>query len=147
MTIITRAGTVDDIDWLIGELHEFDKFAGYNLFQDEAYARLALKDLLEKHVCFVAISDDGRRLGFIAGFDNPHPFNPHKRCLSEMFWWVSSAHRGTRAGALLLNRFVMYGRQNCHWVTMSLEHCSPVSARHLTKRGFSLRETSYLLEV
>lgn len=141
------------MDWLIVQLKAFDKFAGYkrSLIEDETYARAALKQLVNEHIVFIAeqdwIKQGPERLGFIAGYRTPHPFNPHLRVLTESFWWVAPEHRKTRAGLLLLNEFEAYGRRYCDWVVMTLEHHSPVHPRHLTNRDFVPREQSYLLEV
>lgn len=167
MTITIRTAREHDMDWLIVQLRAFDKFAGYkrSLIEDEHYARKALKQLIADHVVFIADADPALthatlaelgvcrcarnpiRLGFIAGYKTPHPFNPRLRVLTENFWWVAPEHRKTRAGLLLLNEFEAYGRRCCDWIVMTLEHHSPISDRHLTKRGFVAREQSYLVEV
>lgn len=136
------------MDWLLVQLRAFDKFAGFkrSLMEDDAHARAALLDMLEKHVAFIAEDPAGQRLGFIAGYKSGHPFNPHLRVLTESFWWVAPEHRGSGAGHALLNEFDAYGRRYCDWTIMTLEHHSPVSPRHLIKRGYMPREQSYLLE-
>ena len=141
------------MDWLFGQLQEFDKFAGYkrSLMEDTAYARLALKQMIEEHVCLIAFAENpaiyDQPVGFISGWRTPHPFNPRISVLTECFWWVAKAHRGGRAGLMLLDAFESIGRKYCDWVVMTLEHHSPVSEKHLFKRGFVAREKSYLVEV
>lgn len=161
MTITVRTAAARDMEWLMIQLRAFDQFAGYkrSLIEDEAHAWRGLKQLVDDHVVFIAESQCGHvpgdcagcaaRLGFIAGYKTPHPFNPRLRVLTESFWWVAPERRGESGGAglLLLNEFEAYGRRYCDWTIMTLEHHSPVNARHLTKRGFFPREQSYLLEV
>ena len=149
MAITVRTAAERDAQWILGQLHVFDKFAGYkrSLIEDETHAHSALLNMLEKHVAFIAEDETGQRLGFIAGYKTPHPFNPRLRVLTESFWWVAPEHRGSGAGLLLLNEFEDYGRRCCDWAIMTLEHHSPVNPRHLIKRGFVPREQSYVLEV
>lgn len=146
------------MDWLMGQLREFDAFAGHkrSLIEDEDYARRALKVLVDDHFCAIAedaqlaeneLYADRARMGFIAGYRTPHPFNPRIRVLTESFWWVTAEHRGSGAGRVLLNEFDEYARRYCDWAIMTLEHHSPVNPRHLTKRGYLPREQSFLLEV
>lgn len=143
-----RRATADDIGWLTGELRAFSRFYGTDkpLFGDEAHVAATLPILVRDHLVLIAESPTDR-LGFIGAIVTPHMFNPQIRTLVEMFWWVSEAHRGTRAAVLLLDAYLAYGRENADWVTMALEHHSPVSDKHLIKRGFRCRERSYLLEV
>lgn len=149
MTITVRAGAERDSQWLMTQLRAFDKFAAHkhSLVVDEDYALAALKMMLDEHVCFIAEDAAGQRLGFIAGYKTPHPFNPRLRVLSEAFWWVAEDHRGSGAAGALLDEFEAYGRRYCDWTVMTLEHHSPVNPRHLVRRGFLPREQSYLLEV
>lgn len=103
--------------------------------------------MIDRHVVFIADSKDAKPIGFVGGYSIPHPFNPDIKLLSEMFWWVSEEHRGSRAGLMLLNAFTSYGKEHADWVTMAIEHNSPINERALTKRGYKLQERSYLLEV
>ena len=154
MTITLRPAGEKDMEWLMIQLRDFDKFAAFkrSLVEDDAYARLALKALVDDHVCYIAVGDaprqGGVRMGFIAGFVTPHAFNPRIRVLTEAFWWVPSEFRHSRAGLTLLNEFVKQGRERgCDWITFSLEHKSPVRPETLTRRGFAVKEQSFLLEV
>ncbi len=162
MTITLRAAAAQDMDWLMVQLRAFDQFASYkrSLVEDDAHARLALKHLVENHVCIIAEGSTCEhvgdcpggtpclnRLGFIAGYRAPHPFNPKINVLNESFWWVSPEHRKTRAGIMLLDQFTDIGKRLGDWVVMTLEHHSPVADRHLTKRGYVPREQTFLLEV
>lgn len=158
MTIRVRAAGENDLDWLMTQLHEFNAFAAHkrSLIEDDGYAMMALRQLVNEHVCFIAedmqhatnpLYEHRARLGFIAGYKTPHLFNPKIRVLTESFWWVAEEHRGSGAALALLNEFEAYGRRYCDWAIMTLEHHSPVNPRHLTRRGFLPREQSFLLEV
>lgn len=144
-----RPANQGDLDWLVGELREFDKFYGAkkSLFGDEGYVRNALLLTMKKHLLLVAVKDGLSPVGFISGFINEHFFNPSIRVLSELFWWVMPAHRRTMAGSMLLNEFIKHGEKNADWITFTLEHKSPVNERIFLKRGFNLQEKIYLKEV
>lgn len=148
MKVEVRRATLTDIPWLLIQIAAFEKFAGFKrkLMADKAHARRVLAGMISNHV--VLIAHKGReRQGFIAGFDQPHPFNPDIRVLTEAFWWVDERSRGSRAGAMLLMEFEILGRAVADWIIFSLEHHSPVHETHFTKRGFRLVEKAYLLEV
>jgi hypothetical protein len=119
----------------------------YKLFpKDEKHIEGVMIKCVEDHLAYIAVSGDVR-MGFITGLMHEHLYNPDIVCLSEMFWWVQEEYRGTRAGSMLLNKFVEYGKEHCDWVSLALETNSPVDPKHLVKRGFKHLETNYLLEV
>lgn len=149
--IIIRRADPTDIPWLLDQLRAFDRFFGskHSLFPGEGEARAVLTALITDHCFFIAQNDV--RTGFIAGTIGPHPFNPKVTVLTELFWWVVPAHRGSTAGARLLHEFEEYGRRHADWVIMTLEEqtialnlIDPVS---LERRGFKPKERSYLLEI
>lgn len=145
-----RPATFDDADWLLMELRDFSRFFGTrrSLFpDDERTALLGLSHLIRKEPIFVAEASDGERVGFVAGTLAPHPFNPEIMVLTELFWWVTTEHRGSSAGARLLEKFINYGREHADWINLTLEANSPINPATLERRGFRLRERSYLLEV
>lgn len=146
--VTVRHAEERDIDWLVGQLRNFSLAAETKrqLFEDEAYARTSLSGMVRDHLVLVA-EEPGRRMGFIAGLAAPHPYNPRIMVLSEAFWWVDPAARGTRAGAMLLSQYVAWGREHCDWITMTLERSSPVRDESLTRRGFVPQERSFLMEV
>lgn len=133
---------------MVGELREFSAFFGSKkpLFESADVARAGLICMMAHHLVLVA-ERDGALVGFIAGMVTPHPYNAKIRVLSETFWWVTPAARGTRAGAVLLVAFVTWGKANVDWITLALETSSPINEDALTKRGFRLFERNYLLEV
>lgn len=143
-----RKARADDVDFMIEELKQFaELFESHrSLWPGHEIARQIIGGLIETQVCFVAEQDE-KPVGFIVGLLTNHFFNPEIKSLAEMFWWVSKEHRNGRAGAMLLNRFIEFGKQNAHWVTMSLESKSPITDKALLKRGFKLNEKAFLLEV
>lgn len=144
-----RLGNVGDIDWLVSQVKLFSEFFGTKrpLFSNEEYAREGLLKTMQEHILFVATHNDGTPVGFVAGYIIPHMFNPEISVLAETFWWVQPEYRGTRAGLMLLNELVAYGKEHTDWILMALEDGSPVNEKCLTKRGFVLKERNYLLEV
>lgn len=146
--IEVRRATAADVSWLIEQAEAFEAAAHYKypLLQDYAFARRAFEAMVEHHVVLIAHEGE-RRMGFIAGYRAPHPFNPNIAVLSETFWWVPLAYRGSSAGAKLLFEFENVGRFEADWVVLSLEHDSPLRADHLAKRGFRQVERAFLLEV
>lgn len=145
--ITVRRATADDVPWLLEQLAAFDQFFGStrSLFPDIDTARAIVSDLVTTQPFFVA--GDSDLVGFIAGYLTPHPYNPTIRVLTESFWWVDQEFRGSRAGLALLNALIAFGREHADWIVMTLEHESPVNPETLTRRGFRLKETSYLMEV
>jgi hypothetical protein len=148
-TIRIREARASDTDWLVHQLRAFSQFAGteHQLFTSADDVRDRLPALLSLGPCFLAIQGDGLPVGFVSGYVGAHPYNPNLVVLTETFWWVDPAWRGTRAGLLLLNAFLAFGEEHADWIIFTLEHHSPVNERTLTKRGFRLHELSYLKEV
>lgn len=149
MRITIRRAHHNDLDFLLAQLREFSQFFGTEkaLFGDESYARQTLLGMIADHPFFVAEGEGAGPVGFVAGLITPHLFNPNIRVLAETFWWVSEEHRGSRAGLMLLEEFVKFGKENVDWITFALEEKSPVNEKALTKRGFKLQERSYLKEI
>ncbi len=146
--MIVREANEDDLDWIIVELTEFTNTVENkkSLRGPDEYWRIGLLNLINNHVFFIAETYNREKAGLIAGVFINHLFNPDIKVLSETFWWVSEKFRKTRAGLLLLNKFVSFGKENADWVLMSLESKSPVNEKCLTKRGFLLQERNYILE-
>lgn len=142
-----RRARLDDIDWILSQLKIFAKWYGTkkSLYGDETYCREGLRKTIENHY-FTIAEQSSEPIGFISGYISPHPYNPSIRVLTEFFWWVSENKRHTKAGSMLLDEYVRWGKENCDWVTFSVTQETKISENHLTKRGFMLIEKSYLLE-
>lgn len=130
-------------------LREFSQFVEnkYSLFpkSDEVAADI-LVGLIYAHPVFVA-QRAGEVVGCIAGINTPHVFNPDLRTLTELFWWVKPKERNSRAGLLLLEALLSWGRRNSNLIVVSLENISPVKPETLEKRGLRRHETNFILEV
>lgn len=148
MSIKIRLATVDDIPWLISELRKFAEFFGTNLsLLDEETAPGGLAFFITQHYFTIAEKEDVGPIGFISGVLLPHPFNPKIMQLTETFWWVAEEHRQSRAGLMLFEEFVEFGKVNADWITFTLETASPVKDEFMMKRGFRNNERSFLYEV
>jgi hypothetical protein len=149
LSCFVRAANINDLDEILVHLKEFAKFykSKKSLYgEDEQFSSNLIKGFIENHVFFVAVRDD-KVVGFICGIVLPHAYNPKISTLTELFWWVQEDARSSRAGTLLLNEFIDYGKKNVDWIICTLEDDSPVSDSTFLKRGFRLKERSFLLEV
>lgn len=144
-----RKAEPSDIDWLIGELYDFELTYGLkkvSFLMDEKFAREKLLELIEKHVAFIATKDFDRA-GFIIGYYGIHPFTKDLKALQELFFWVSHEYRKTRAAAMLMNAFVESGKKIADWIIFARLPGSNISERTLTRKGFRLMEQNYCMEV
>lgn len=143
-----KRATLIDFDWLWEQCEAFSKTyeSKLSLTSNVEYAKDFLKNLICNHLVLVTFTDSLERTGFIAGLVQPHHFNPDIRMLSELLWWVPPEHRGGKSGALLLDSFIDYGKDRCHWITFTVERTTPISDKPLLKRGFKHTETAYLME-
>lgn len=143
-----REAVPSDLDWLVGQAREFSHFNAtvYPLFDDEVQVRESLSGLIHDHFMRVAWRG-GQRLGFICGYYVRHPLNPKVITLCEIMWWVSVEHRHSSAGLRLLDTYIAWGRAHANWITFSLQTHSPVKQETLTRRGFHMHESGFLLEV
>jgi N-acetylglutamate synthase-like GNAT family acetyltransferase len=159
MTMAIRRATLHDLQWLLAQLRAFDQFFGARktlIPPDPAHAEAILLQLMDPDVgCFflaerVDLVDDEllpTPLGFIAGLVSRHFFNPAITTLTELFWWVDPTHRGSSAGARLLEAFTAYGQEHADWIVFTLETNSPVHPEALVRRGFVAKSQDFLLEV
>jgi N-acetylglutamate synthase-like GNAT family acetyltransferase len=144
-----RDAELSDLDFILGELKEFAKFynSKHSLFgSDDNYNIHIIKRLINEHLFLVCEHDQHGPVGFISGTVASHFLNPDVVCLSEVFWWVKPEHRMSRAGVLLLNKYIEFAEQKCDWVTITIEDGSPINDKSLIKRGFKLKEKSFLME-
>ncbi len=147
--VTVRPASVIDIPWLLAEVKEFDRFAGFNkslIPRDEHKFLQVLEGLITQHVFLVA-EKDSEPMGFIAGVLTPHHFNDEILVLTELLWWVRADYRNTRAGAVLFEGFMDIGRREADWIVMTLEAKSQVKPETLYKRGFRLQELGFIHEV
>lgn len=144
-----RNALPSDIDWLITQLRQFASIFGtaIDVFPDESYARDFMRRMLENHLVLVAEQPGVGLVGFVAGFVTGHVFNPKIKTLTEVFWWVEPTRRGSRAASLLLNAYSSWGRANVDWIWFSTQSSTALKDTSLERRGYRLRERSFLMEV
>lgn len=142
-----RRGMKHDVDWLFHQCVDFANFYGskISLAGNPEYGKQFLANLIENHYVLCAFKDS-TPAGFIAGMITPHHFNPRILQMTELLWWVPMQYRNTGIGMRLFEEFLEYGKENCDWVTFTLEHNSPIKDTFLLKRGFKLTEKAYLME-
>lgn len=148
--ISIRAAIPDDINWIMGQLQVFARFLGTKKSiypSNTQYVHNFLTKMIHEHVLLIADKEGIGSIGLIGGVAVPHFLNPEITVLSELFWWVDEAHRGSRAGLMLLERFNKWASDNTDWVSMSLEEKSPVNEKCLIKRGYAPIERNFLREV
>ena len=141
-----RRATVEDVPWLLAELREFAAhypISNVSLFGSDTHAEGLLLALIVGQ--YVAIAHRGdERLGLIAGGLAPHPYNPDLIVASELWWWVTPEHRGTRAGYALLAAFHRWARDaGADLVTMTLASNSQVRPDALERMGYRETERAY----
>src|SRR5690606_3272349 len=118
MSVTVRRAQASDLDWLVSQLRVFAAQYGtaHSLFpEDPDHAQFVLSSLIEHHLFLIA-ERGSEPLGFVAGLFTTHPFNPSIRMLVEQFWWVAEEHRGTSAGARLLDAFDREGSKRADWI-------------------------------
>lgn len=144
-----RKAEEKDLPSIMEEIKIFSKFQDdkISMYGDDDYSKAYIAELVKTHLFLVSVDENDSLVGFISGWLTPHMFNPEIRTLVEAFWWVKEKHRRTKAGKELLDAFVKYGKENVDWVVCTIEHNSPVNNDVFLKRGFKLKETSFLMEV
>lgn len=147
MSITVRQATTDDFNWVVEECHKFMAFfeSKFNFIPTQDKALDFFSSLISNHL-FLISEDNGKKTGFIAGLVTPNLFNNEIQNLTEILWWVDEKHRMTRSGAMLLDAFVAWGKENCDVINFTLETKSPINDKTLLKRGFALKERAFTLE-
>ncbi len=154
--MIIRDAVLEDVPWLLEQLRAFDRFFGAKkslVPSDPAAAFDVIASLVYQakigNGVFYVATNAGIYVGFIAGLLVRHPYNPDEiLVLDELFWWVDPAHRGSSAGARLLAKYEEFGRAHgADWLKMTLEAASPVDPASLSRRGYRLQESAFLLEL
>lgn len=145
-----RPANEGDLDWLVGELRDFDTFykTKKRLFGDESIVRAKLREAIHYHVCLIAEkSEDFTPTGFILGLLRPHFYNPDIRLLSELFWWVVPRYRHTISASLLMDEFIAIGKAEADWITLNMSPWTRIKKRSLQQRGFEVSDQVFLMEV
>lgn len=143
-----RKARKEDAQWIMRELKDFNDFYinEVSLYHSDEYTLQFVLELIQDHIVFVAVSDDGGFLGFVAGHVSRHVYNPDVTKLTELFWWVPKEHRHTGAGSFLLDAYTEWGKKHVNWTVFSISTNTPVDHKILTKRGYKQMETNYFIE-
>jgi N-acetylglutamate synthase-like GNAT family acetyltransferase len=139
-----RKATLDDVSWIV-------KYAVYDmcnlLGNPELYNPRYLTDTFVPFVIQngVAIVDE-KRQGIIGGMVIPHLYNPEKKVLSEMMWWVDENVRGSSLGYRLLKAFEEEAKKaQVDYIQMSLMESSTIKS--LEKQGYRRKEFALIKEI
>ena len=87
----------------------------------------------------------GKIVGVIGGLSYPNVFNNKLIMLGELFWYVSKDYRGGLAGGKLLNAFLKEAEEKELNVVLSTLDSTPDIDASLMKKGFQLKEKSWIL--
>ena len=138
----------DDISDLCIELKQLSEYYAVSPppYKDEGTSRKVLEYLIDSHLILKA-SFRTELVGFIGGFITQHVFNPDITVLSECFWWTKPAFRGSGVGGKLLTAFEKWGAEHADWIIMTIESGAPLDDALFLKRGYRMKEKTYLLEV
>jgi len=150
MSVMVRRASNGDIEWLCERLRAFSDAYGtrIKIFPDKNTAVTWLKQIIKSHLLLIAEDAPSKvRLGFIAGVLTPHLYNPEIMVLAELFWLVDPACRHGSAGLKLLDAFIEFGKDRADFVTFGTMMDTDVKDETLLKRGFVLKEKSFLMEV
>ena len=129
-----RRATSDDLLFIVQCTHKFsEKY--YNKHLDLKRAVPSIRNIITNGVCLVS------RRGFIGGVLVDSLFHD-ELALLELGWYSEDS-----SGLRLLDRFIAEGwEQGATEIRMTTLNNSPdVAHKILTKRGFSVAETSYRL--
>lgn len=141
--ITIRNASLDDLPWIMEQSKGFAQFFGGKRLMQPTEEKL--RQLVETQIVLIAENGTGP-MGLIAGVLASNYWDESMVQLTEVAWWVAPEHRGSRAALTLLNAFDAIGSARADQTWMALESNSPVNTRTLEKRGFRLKETSWLKE-
>jgi RimJ/RimL family protein N-acetyltransferase len=116
---------------------------------DKENLAIKLRYLINNEIVFIARHDSGDFMGVICGIISEALWYPKEYELTELFWWVTEKYRGSSAALRLLKEFISFGkkREDINRIIMSIETVSSINDNVYTKRGFTLKEKSFVMEV
>lgn len=137
MTI--RRAILEDIPWIVHATFDMCKLIGVpELYNPKYLTEVFVPYVINNGVVFV----DNDKLGIIGGVITPHIYNPEKKVLGEMMWWVHEGKRGSSIGYRLLKAFEEEGiKAGVNYIQMSLMESSTITS--MEKQGY--RRTEYAL--
>lgn len=137
-----RKATPEDINWIVHACFDMCGLMG----NPELYNPNHLTDYLVPYIIQngVLLVDDNKN-GLIAGIISTHPYNPEKKVLGEMMWWVYEGKRGSSVGYRLLKAFEEEGiKSGVDYIQMSLMENSTITS--LEKQGYRRKEYALVKE-
>lgn len=141
-----RRATELDIPWVVEQAKEFIEYLQLPLKWNEAHMYGVVEEYVKSHHVILAIKGT-LRVGVAAGFVTPHLLDPSTKVFTEIMWWVRPEWRGSRAGVMLLNAMEYVAKSRGAFFVLSTEEHSPLNKASLAKRGYKLRELSYVKEM
>lgn len=90
---------------------------------------------------------DGEPIGCIGALLVPNTYNPELATLAELIWYVLPEHRKSRAGFMLLERYIQMAKECADEATLSLLSSSNVNFDSLAKRGFHQEEYAFRMVI
>lgn len=150
--VIVRSASQADHGWIKFGLKDlFSRARGRSKLPvwNDGFVSERLLDLIENHLFLIAEDCDGRQLGFLCGLITPHYLYPEVLALTELVFWVDHSFGlpAKRAALELLDYYTSWGRENCDSIAFTSAHFTNINRRSLEKRGYSERETTYVIEV
>lgn len=147
MSVTVRLGTTDDIEWLYNQSQvHADMFSQtYDLAPSKEHAVKYFTNMINNHIILVA-ENKTERTGYICGYVTPHVFNDRLKVLTAMLWWVRPKYRRTKSGAMLLHKFLDWGKENVNIINFSIQKKTPIRPENLERRGFRLTELAFSME-
>ncbi len=140
-----RRATTDDMEWMLKQCKDFMDYLRLPLKWDEDYIREVVRMYMQDHHVILVLKNT-ERAGVVAAMESPHPFDPSTKIMTEILWWVPEEWRKTRAGYILLGALEHIAETANALLVLSTEKHSPLNERTLNKRGYQLRELSYVKE-
>lgn len=142
-----REATILDLGRMTQEGMQFLELVSPERVPDEIHLMEVLRSLIDKGEVLVA-EHEGEIAGGIGGIVANNLWFPDEQELVELFWWVAEDFRGSSAGLRLLKGWVDHGKSlGVKRIVMSDESVSPLSDDVYTKRGFELKQRSFIMEV
>jgi len=143
--MVVRRAVLEDIPWLVTELEDFAAHYPVRIPVPHDHAERLLGQLIDTQYVAIASTEDGTRVGLIAGVLQPHPFNPDVLCATQLWWWVTPEHRSSSAGARLLGDFERWAASTgADLTSFTVAANSPIHAESMTRRGWRPAEMVYV---
>lgn len=138
-----RKAILEDIDWITHASYDMCHLLGNTeLYNPNYLANTFIPYIIENGIVFV----DDKEQGVIGGIVTPHMYNPDKKILMELMWWVHEGKRGSSLGYRLLKMFEEEGiKSEVDYIQMSLMESSTVTS--MEKQGYRRKEFALIKEI